>query len=75
MSTGPAAATQNKTLTRAWLENSMSSTPGQCLQPVLGHREKALINYTYPSDEELQSVGVTGLFLGHFLSGTGYQMR
>ena len=31
-----------------------------------------IIPYSYPSDEELKRVGVTGLFLGHYLPWDGY---
>ena len=31
-----------------------------------------LIPYTYPSDEELQRVGVTGIFLGYYMPWDGY---
>jgi hypothetical protein len=33
---------------------------------------KHLIAYTYPSDEELERVGVTGIFLGYYLPWDGY---
>lgn len=36
-----------------------------------GIESKHIIPYTYPSDEELQSVGVTGLFLGHYIPWDG----
>ena len=36
-----------------------------------GIEAKHLIPYTYPTDEELQRVGVTGLFLGHYLPWDG----
>ena len=36
-----------------------------------GIEAKHLINYTYPSDEELSRVGVTGIFLGHYLPWDG----
>jgi hypothetical protein len=36
-----------------------------------GLNRKNLIPYFYPSDEELNQVGVTGLFLGHYLSWDG----
>jgi hypothetical protein len=35
-------------------------------------RKKDLIPYTYPSDTELQNVGVTGLFLGYYFPWDGY---
>ena len=70
---GPAAATQNKTLTRAWLEEfgGLLGLRVNDLNQSWGIEKKHLINYTYPSDEELQSVGVTGLFLGHFFEWDG----
>ena len=33
--------------------------------------KKDLICYTYPTDEELEKVGVTGLFLGHYIPWDG----
>ena len=36
-----------------------------------GIEAKHLIPYTYPTDEELQRVGVTGLFLGHYIPWDG----
>ena len=32
-----------------------------------------MIQYSYPSDDELQRVGVTGIFLGYYLPWDGYQ--
>ncbi len=31
-----------------------------------------MLPYKYPSDEELEKVGVTGLFLGHYIPWDGY---
>ena len=36
-----------------------------------GIEAKDLISYTYPSDEDLVRVGVTGLFLGHYIPWDG----
>ena len=36
-----------------------------------GIEQKHLVNYSYPSDEELARVGVTGLFLGHYIPWDG----
>lgn len=70
---GPAAAAQSNVLTRRWLEEfggllglRVSDLPG-----MEGIEPRHLINYTYPSDEELARVGVTGLFLGHYLPWDG----
>src|SRR5205823_317808 len=37
-----------------------------------GIEARHLIQYTYPTDEELARVGVTGLFLGYYLPWDGY---
>ena len=38
----------------------------------VGVTSKDLIQYHYPTNEELQRVGVTGLFLGYFVPWDGY---
>ncbi|WP_291949925.1 N-acetyl sugar amidotransferase [Campylobacter sp.] len=65
---GPASSKDKNTLGREWLEefggllgNRISDMIG-----VDGISEKDLYFYTYPSDEDLQRVGVTGLFLGYY---------
>ncbi|MCR6570873.1 N-acetyl sugar amidotransferase [Campylobacter insulaenigrae] len=65
---GPASSKDKNTLGREWLEefggllgNRISDMIG-----VDGISEKDLYFYTYPSDEELQRVGVSGLFLGYY---------
>lgn len=72
---GPAAAAKDHVLTRRWLEEfggllglRVSDLAGQ-----EGIEARHLIQYSYPSDAELQRVGVTGLFLGYFLPWDGYQ--
>lgn len=70
---GPAAAAQNNILTRRWLEE-FGGLLGMRVSDLIGQEgieAKHLIHYTYPSDEELQRVGVTGLFLGHYLPWDG----
>lgn len=71
---GPAGAAQNNTLSRRWLEE-FGGLLGLRVSDLIGQEEieaKHLIQYTYPSDEDLQRVGVTGLFLGHYLPWDGY---
>ena len=70
---GPAAAADNNVLNRRWLEEfgGLLSMRVSDLIGQEGIDAKHLINYTYPSDEELQRVGVTGLFLGHYLPWDG----
>lgn len=72
---GPAAAAADNVLNRRWLEEfggllglRVSDLPGQ-----EGIEPRHLIQYTYPSDDDLARVGVTGLFLGHYLPWDGYE--
>ncbi|RTK04473.1 N-acetyl sugar amidotransferase [Campylobacter jejuni] len=65
---GPVSSKTKNTLDRTWLEefggllgNRVSDMIG-----VQGLTEKDLYFYTYPSDEEIQKVGLTGLFLGYY---------
>jgi N-acetyl sugar amidotransferase len=72
---GPASAAANNVLTRRWLEE-FGGLLGLRVSDLIGQEEieaKHLIQYTYPSDAELERVGVTGLFLGHYLPWDGYQ--
>jgi N-acetyl sugar amidotransferase len=70
---GPAAAAQNNVLNRRWLEE-FGGLLGMRVTDLIGMNgieAKHLIPYTYPSDEELARVGVTGLFLGHYIPWDG----
>ncbi|GAB4284141.1 MAG: pseudaminic acid biosynthesis protein PseA [Oscillatoriaceae cyanobacterium] len=72
---GPASATENNTLTRRWLEE-FGGLLGLRVSDLIGQEgieRKHLIQYSYPSDEDLQRVGLTGLFLGYYLLWDGYQ--
>ena len=70
---GPAAAAGNNVLNRRWLEEfgGLLGMRVSDLIGVDGIETKNLLCYTYPSDEELARVGVTGLFLGHYLPWDG----
>lgn len=70
---GPASAAENNILNRRWLEEfgGLLGLRVSDLIGVDGIEKKHLIPYTYPSDEELQRVGVTGLFLGYYLPWDG----
>ncbi len=70
---GPAAAAENNTLTRRWLEEfgGLLGMRVSDLSETYGIEPRHLLPYQYPSDEELQKVGVTGLFLGHYLPWDG----
>ena len=70
---GPAAAAEGKVLNRRWLEE-FGGLLGMRVTDMLGHEgiePKHLIHYNYPSDEELARIGVTGLFLGHYIPWDG----
>ena len=71
---GPAAAAKNNVLTRRWLEE-FGGLLGLRVSDLIGQEgieAKHLIQYTYPSDEELSRVGVTGIFLGYYLPWDGF---
>lgn len=71
---GPAAAAENNVLTRRWLEE-FGGLLGMRVTDLIGIdgiEQRHLIPYSYPTDEELQRVGVTGIFLGHYLPWDGY---
>lgn len=72
---GPAAAAENNVLNRRWLEE-FGGLLGLRVSDLVGQEgmgPKDLVQYAYPSDEDLERVGVTGLFLGHYIPWDGYQ--
>jgi len=71
---GPAAAAQNNVLTRRWLEEfgGLLGLRVSDLEGLEGLRARDLVPYHYPTDEDLARVGVTGIFLGHYLPWDGY---
>lgn len=71
---GPAAAEHAETLDRKWLEE-FGGLLGLRVTDLVGQegiKQRDLVAYNYPSDEALRRVGVTGLFLGHFIRWDGY---
>jgi N-acetyl sugar amidotransferase len=71
---GPAAAAENNVLTRRWLEE-FGGLLGMRVSDLAGQEgieRKHLLQYTYPTDDELRRVGVTGLFLGHYMPWDGF---
>ena len=72
---GPAAAAENRTLNRRWLEEfgGLLGLRVSDLASVEGISARDLIAYTYPDEAELKKSGVTGLFLGHFIPWDGLQ--
>ncbi len=70
---GPAAAVENNVLDRRWLEE-FGGMLGLRVNDLIGQegiRKKDLIPFTYPTDEELKRVGVTGIFLGYYIPWEG----
>jgi N-acetyl sugar amidotransferase len=70
---GPAAAAKDNVLTRRWLEEfgGLLGLRVTDLSETYGIEPRQLLPYQYPTDEELQRVGVTGMFLGHYLPWDG----
>jgi N-acetyl sugar amidotransferase len=71
---GPAGAAENNVLSRRWLEE-FGGLLGLRVTDLIGQEgieRRHLIQYTYPSDDELKSVGVTGIFLGYYLPWDGW---
>jgi len=71
---GPAADADNYVLTRRWLEE-FGGLLGLRVTDLIGQEgiePRHLIQYTYPSDEDLKKVGVTGIFLGYYFPWDGY---
>jgi N-acetyl sugar amidotransferase len=72
---GPAAARENNVLTRRWLEE-FGGLLGLRVSDLVGREEieaRHLIQYTYPSEDELARARVTGIFLGYYIPWDGYQ--
>lgn len=71
---GPAAAAEDRALTRRWLEE-FGGLLGLRVSDLIGQEgieQRHLIEYTYPTDAELADVGATGIFLGYFLPWDGW---
>jgi N-acetyl sugar amidotransferase len=70
---GPAAASESNVLNRRWLEE-FGGLLGMRVSDLVGMNgieRRHLIPYSYPSDEELAAIGVTGIFLGYYLPWDG----
>lgn len=72
---GPAASAEHNVLDRRWLEE-FGGLLGFRVTDLVGQNgieKHHLLQYTYPTNEELQRTGVTGIFLGHYFPWDGYQ--
>ena len=71
---GPAAAAQDRILNRRWLEE-FGGLIGLRVADLVGQdgiTQRDLIQYAYPTDEQLAQAGVSGIFLGYYLPWDGY---
>jgi N-acetyl sugar amidotransferase len=70
---GPAASRDSAILNRRWLEEfgGLLGLRVADLTDSFGISSKDLLPYTYPTDKELEQVGVTGIFLGHYFPWDG----
>lgn len=70
---GPAAAQESNVLTRRWLEEfgGLLGLRVSDLSDAYRIPPHKLLPYQYPTDEELSRIGVTGLFLGHYIPWDG----
>lgn len=71
---GPAAASENNTLNRRWLEEfgGLLGLRVSDLKEMGGFENRDLVQYTYPSDEELKKGEVSAIFLGYYFPWDGY---
>ena len=70
---GPADAAANNVLNRRWLEEfgGLLGMRVSDLTDTYGIPLRQLLPYQYPPDAEVQRVGISGLFLGHYLPWDG----
>jgi len=72
---GPESATKNPVLeNRRWLEE-FGGLLGLRVTDVIGLdglQTTDILPYIYPTEEELKSTGITGIFLGHYLPWDGF---
>ena len=71
---GPAASAKNNVLNRRWLEEF--GTRGLRITDIVGQidiTQRDLIPFQYPSDEDIERVGVTGVFLGYYIPWDGHK--
>ena len=70
---GPATSVHNNTLDRNWLEEfgGLLGLRVSDITELANINKKDIISFNYPSDEEIQTVGVTGIFLGYYIKWCG----
>jgi N-acetyl sugar amidotransferase len=70
---GPATSIHNNTLDRNWLEEfgGLLGLRVSDITELANINKKHIISLNYPSDEDIQTVGVTGIFLGYYIKWCG----
>lgn len=71
---GPAAAQDRNYLDRRWLEE-FGGLLGLRVTDLIGLEgltKRDLLPYIYPADDDIRTVGVTGLFLGYYIPWDGF---
>jgi len=70
---GPASSTDNNILDRKWLEEfgGLIGLRISDITELAKISNKDIISFIYPSDEEIQQIGVTGIFLGYYIPWDG----
>ncbi len=71
---GPAGDAENNILTRRWLEE-FGGLLGFRVSDLIGNEsieQKHIIQYTYPTDEDMKRCRVTGIFLGYYVPWDGF---
>jgi N-acetyl sugar amidotransferase len=71
---GPAAASQHNTLDRQWLEEfgGLLGLRVSDLLEIEGFKPRHLIQYTYPTNEQLRKAQLSAIFLGYYFPWDGY---
>tara|TARA_A100001011_G_C14302643_1_gene841573 strand:- start:2179 stop:3321 length:1143 start_codon:yes stop_codon:yes gene_type:complete len=70
---GPASSSDNNILDRKWLEEfgGLIGLRVSDITELANIDSKDIISFNYPSDEEIEEVGVTGIFLGYYIPWCG----
>lgn len=70
---GPASSLDNNILDRRWLEEfgGLIGLRVTDITELANIEKKNIISFNYPSDEDIQAVGVTGIFLGYYIPWCG----
>jgi N-acetyl sugar amidotransferase len=70
---GPASSLDNNILDRKWLEEfgGLIGLRVSDIMELADVKKRNMIPYLYPTDEDIKTVGVTGIFLGYYIPWCG----